>query len=726
MPLRLAIPLTCALLAVGRGAPGQLALLRDDDFRWGFERGGVEQDLAALGGLNSPQPSLADVDGDGEDELYLFDRDGDVHLVLRRGGGDWVYAPELADGWPAVESFARLRDFDGDGVPDLFAYSSVPGQSGLEVYRGVRQNGRLGFGPVAFPGAPANVLHTEDGDLIYVAISDVPAVEDVDGDGDLDVLSVDAAGSYVRYYENVGPGGDDPADHLRFRLGSRCYGGAFEGAFDGTILLADEPGTCAEPSEFVGPRGGASHPGSTLGLTDLDGDGDLDLLVGDVAASAIVALTNEPGPGGETHFTALDPAWPAGRDAPAVAVDFFPAAFALPGERDATDVLVSPSNPSGGADYEALWRYESAGGGPPELRQRDFLTRRALDHGSGAHVALGDLTGDGVDDVLVGNDLTYNGGDPVASLAFYAYDAATDVYREREPTWLRDLNAFVASSVKLPTPLLVDLDDDGDLDLLLGNDSGSVAYAENVGGAGRAASFSTVVGQWQGIDVGSFSAPAVGDVSGDGLPDLLVGDRAGRLSYFPNVGSTSAPRFDAEPAVENYGGIDVRLPGFPTPNLRPALVEVEGRLVLYVGTAEGRLVVYDQLPTDPRDSARLARELSLGIGGDLDPAFGYDPAGEPLAIVGNARGGIGFYRVEGSVSTRGLAVGAGRSWRLAPNPTAGAFAVEGLSDDEPLRIASLLGRTVYRGRAGAAPRVLPRGSYVVRAAGSAAILLLVE
>ena len=712
-------------------ADAQFELDRVTAFPWKFIRGGTEQTLAGLGGLNSPQVSLADIDGDGVDDLYLFDRDGDVHLALRRDGGrpagEWVYAPELTSGWPAVISFAALRDFDADGVPDLFAISSAPGQSALEVYRGTRRSGGLSFERVAFPAVPADVLYTVDGAQVYVAITDVPAIEDVDGDGDLDVLSFESAGTYVRFFENVSEAqpGDEPADFLRFRQASSCYGGVYESAFDGSVLLAEAPGACAEPSDgLIGPRHGALHPGSTLALADVDGDGDEDLLVGDIASESVVALLNAPPADGQAFFTEVELGWPAAPAVPPVALPFFPTVYPLPLAGPVEEYLVSPSNPGGGADYACLWRYTVSAGGTLALDRRDYLTHLALDHGTGAHAALGDLTGDGIDDILIGNTQAYNDGDPISTLTLYAYDASEGGYVERAPTWLAPINALVASSLQRPTPTLADLDADGDLDLFLGSALGTVSFAENLAGAAAPADFADLVPQWAGIDVGSFSAPALADVSGDGTPDLLVGDRAGRLNFFPNRGSAGAPAFDAEPVETSFGQIDVRLPGFPSPNLRPAFVQLDGRAVLYLGTADGRLFAYDDLPLEPGGSAQLVAELELGVGGDLDPAFGLDPEGEPFAVVGNARGGIGLFRPRGTSSLTQVEPRPGSAWRVAPNPTPGPFQLDGLPRGATVEIVDALGRLLFRGSAEDVPAALPTGTFVIRSLGQARLLIV--
>ena len=51
----------------------------------------------------------------------------------------------------------------------------------------------------------------------------------------------------------------------------------------------------------------------------------------------------------------------------------------------------------------------------------------------------------------------------------------------------------------------------------------------------------TKISPFVGIDVGHSSKPAFVDLDGDGLLDLVVGDEDGKLSYWRNVGTPSQP-----------------------------------------------------------------------------------------------------------------------------------------------------------------------------------------
>jgi hypothetical protein len=74
--------------------------------------------LAAVGGLNNPQLSAVDLNGNGTLDLYVFDRAGNVQLAFLNEGGRWVYAPEYLDNFPPLINWVLLRDYNGAGVMD--------------------------------------------------------------------------------------------------------------------------------------------------------------------------------------------------------------------------------------------------------------------------------------------------------------------------------------------------------------------------------------------------------------------------------------------------------------------------------------------------------------------------------------------------------------------------------------------------------------------------------
>ena len=721
----------------------QYDLLPADDLALTFSRAGVEQSLWRAGGLNNPQFYSVDVDGDGLLDYYAFDRAGDVHMAF---GAASAASPEVivdktaaVRDWPRADNFVVPEDFDGDGVVDLFTSAAETGPQGIFVFKGRRlPSGLLAFEQLAFEGRFGLLLpyitSANRDQIVYVARTDVPAIRDVDGDGDVDILSFESNGSYVYLYRNgASPNATDPARSFDFRLESRCYGGVYEDNLTSALVLATGPGVCAGVDGLLG--GGnrdkraahAVHPGSTLSPHDLDNDGDLDLLVGDIGSGAVTALYNSPS-GTTAYFDREDARWPAADGGQAVDLPFFPmvypvAALDCSGDCPATDFLVTPTAEGSGEDYANVLRYETAGpGGAPRLVSRTYLTDLSLDHGTGAHPTSGQLDGRGAHDLIVGNEREFIGGTGInvrATLSYYECPTDTDC-REASPAWLVSLNDALRGNPSDPTtsfdPCLADLDGDGDLDLLIGYGEGGLAYARNVSSQGGSVAFELVSLLYAGIDVGKQSSPAVADVNGDGLPDLLIGERNGNLNLFLNRGSRTAPNFASTPDQEIYGEIDPRIPGFPTAVSRPAFAEVDGRRVLYVGTAQGRMLVYGNLPEGTTGVATLLDSTETQAGDDLDPYVGVDLASaKPIVWVGNKRGGLMPMRIEQTVGVRDRQLGAWEGLTLHPNPSRGSFRVSGATPDATYEIRDLNGRLVGASPVGAASygEVLPQGVYVV-------------
>ena len=549
----------------------QFNLTRDAQWNPSLTKDGMDQVYLTTGGLNNPQVHLIDIDGDGIDELYIFDKAGDIHLAFHQSstpGTPFIYDVSLTEGWPETTGFVTPRDFDNDGVVDLFTFSSVSGKSTMEVYKGTRTNGRLSFELVEFPDRPDNLLfYDSNGEelIVYHAISDVPSIEDFDNDGDMDIVNFEAGGSFMYFYENIATGGPNPADFLQFIRRSSCYGGALESASDGSINLAPSPGLCATPLTGSGGLNNRSgiHPGSTITAADLDGDGDLDLLLGDINSDFMTELINEP-VNGSAFFTQANTHWPVGTSP--VDITFFPAAYPVDFNEDGVNTfLVSPTNQNVGQNFEVLWRYEPSGEVPGQLSlaQKDFLSNQAFDHGSGTHMAMADLNGDGIDDILVGNDNYFDESVPgqhFAELALYASNSAGG-YIESFPFWLIQLNTELRANFLGLDPLLQDMDNDGDADLIIGSDLGEIIYVENTG-SGGVANFRSPNLSWMSINAGIQASPAVIDVNNDGLLDLLIGLRQGSVSLFLNQGSAGNPQFSSTETDNFYGRIDTRIPGF--------------------------------------------------------------------------------------------------------------------------------------------------------------------
>ena len=132
------------------------------------------------------------------------------------------------------------------------------------------------------------------------------------------------------------------------------------------------------------------------------------------------------------------------------------------------------------------------------------------------------------------------------------------------------------------TPSFVDLDGDGDLDLVVGAYDGTLrSFANN--GAGGFSALTGAANPFNGIDVGSDSAPSFVDLDGDGDLDLVVGESRGTLRSFANNG---AGGFTALTGAANpFNGLDVG--SYSTPSFVD--LDGDGDLDLVVGAFDGTL-----------------------------------------------------------------------------------------------------------------------------------------
>ena len=197
-----------------------------------------------------------------------------------------------------------------------------------------------------------------------------------------------------------------------------------------------------------------------------------------------------------------------------------------------------------------------------------------IDVGFSSALSFVDLDGDGDLDLVVGE---ING-----TLRSFANDGAG-----RFSALTGAANPFNGIAVGINSaPIFADLDGDGDLDLVVGAYDGKLRSFAN-DGAGRFSALTGAANPFDGLDVGSYSAPSFVDLEGDGDLDLVVGTYFGTLRSFANDG---AGGFTALTGAANpFDGIDVG--GYS----KPSFVDLDGDgdLDLVVGALDGTLATYE-------------------------------------------------------------------------------------------------------------------------------------
>lgn len=169
-----------------------------------------------------------------------------------------------------------------------------------------------------------------------------------------------------------------------------------------------------------------------------------------------------------------------------------------------------------------------------------------LTNGGGGYLtapAMADLDNDGDLDIIL--------GDLYANFVYFQNTGSASAPTFGAP----QTNPFGLSAIAntyTSTPTFVDLDNDGDLDLMVGDYYGDYYYFENTGTASAPAFGAAQMNPFGLPNSGYNTCPTFSDMDGDGDLDLLTGEYYGDFYYFENTGTVSAPAF-AAPQTNPFG-----------------------------------------------------------------------------------------------------------------------------------------------------------------------------
>ncbi len=602
---------------------------------------------AFTGGFHKPHFNNLDVDMDGIEDLVVFDKE-DYQSMVFLGNGDstnpeFIFSPAHEQLIPKCYAWVRILDFNGDGKKDIFTSNNI---GGVMVYKNTSSSTKL-----MFELYNKDVLYY-DTDIkfytpLFVAPSDIPAVDDIDGDGDIDILSFDSGGGNLTYYQNQSVDQYGHKDSLNFLVPTYCWGRFQESDTSNAIVFA--------PRCYLYKK--KKHAGSNMLTIDYDNDGDKDLLLSDVSYKAVLLLENgwnPNSPNGHNRDTIIKAFSNFPSNTKPVAVELFPTISGVDINFDGVnDLVFAPALQEENFVVMNTWSYINTGTKKHpvyEYVEDDFIQKETIEKGEFSKPAVFDVDADGDLDLFVLAPKPYTNFE--YDKAFYKIffyenvgDSANAVYELKDDNYLNVEQYEFSTAI----PAFGDADNNGTIDLLLGLENGRIAFFSNQNPPSKAADFKLESLFFKSIKVSGHAAPCVYDVDHDGDNDLLLGGLSGKVEFYEWIEANDT----FELKSDEFVGINVGHPtasiGFSVPRIGD--FDNNGKDEVLVSNSFGFIKYYYDLDLENNLSSSTDIFYQEFLKQTTDKDFGANLSIEVAdlnadtlmdLIIGNKRGGLLF------------------------------------------------------------------------------------
>jgi hypothetical protein len=512
-------------------------------------------------GIIEAKPFFIDLDNDGLLDLILGRYDGYLKHYEQESAGSTDFIL-ISNRFNAINvgsfSAPSFTDLDNDGLLDLV----IGEQHGVLTHYEQNETGKIEF-----------TLITENFNGIDVGGKSTPVFTDLDNDGLRDLIVGKQDGGLNHYKQ-------DAAGSTSFTLQTEN-------------LSAIDIGKWSAPT-----------------IVDLDNDGLLDLLIGENVGNVNHYKQSSAG---SSDFTLIT------EDFNSIYGDYHSACFLIDLDNDNLLDLILGDSPG------FLYHYKQSGMNSLTFNYRtDRFITGEINVGSNSDPCITDLDQDGLLDLFIGE-----------------YDGNINHYEQSAPgsshfTKIAQSFNYIEAGI-YSTPFFIDIDNNGLLDLIVGENGGTLDHYEQ--DAVGSSKFSLIMKKFNGIDVGALSKPFIIDLDNNDLLDLIIGEEYGSLFHYEQntAGSTEFTLI-----TDSLSGINVgewAAPSFTD-------LDNDGLLDLIVGEYEGNINHFEQDAVNSRTFTLVTENFNnIQVENYSKPVFAdVNSDGLDDMFVGKFDGGVHYYQ----------------------------------------------------------------------------------
>ncbi|MBP7478589.1 MAG: T9SS type A sorting domain-containing protein, partial [Chitinophagales bacterium] len=386
--------------------------------------------------------------------------------------------------------------------------------------------------------------------------TDIPAIADIDRDGDMDILAISLLDNKVSLYKSMVKEKKLSMDSLDYKYQALCWG-KFSMQYMPLEMLKNTCGSdtidaIAPPKT---PNAGSRHGGNSLWVFDEDKDNDYEILIGDVSYNyALYGKNNGSLKAAKMlESSIVYPSYSKPID------KLFPMGYWMDVDNDGNrDMIVTAHDQAlnQGNKKAAFYKNIPKGDTSKFIYQTDsFMFDHLLDFGKAARPVFIDYNFDSLMDIVVSNDFNFD--TPSNLYSTFSLFKNTGTKKFPKYTLINSNYANIKSQWTYNVhPCFGDLNRDTIPDLLFGTGGGKLYYAQGVK-VNNELTFPNIQILLPQLNDMIHAHPHLADINSDGKLDLLVGDLDGNIHYIPGLASPAWPFFDTSKVNTRLGNINV-------------------------------------------------------------------------------------------------------------------------------------------------------------------------